>query len=363
MGKKALARLQRLCSLGIGSEMLVPDLMREIAGPVPFRHGIFYWVERNSEISNTYTTLPSDFMDLFYKEFYRRERQTAFIKTIGSFDYWPQAASVLRLDDHLRVDRPTFLRSDFYNLLWREWGMCDPLIVCVRSLGQIRAVLHLYRAPGEARFGWDDIKFLESIVGFVAHGMKRVNFGADAFAGGEDSALLVADPDGTVRYASVEAQRLLRMALNPVLSPSANWRVVGEVLPELAWLGHALTATARGSIGQPPPVLRRRTPWAEFVLRAYWLGATDGVEQTRQIGITIERRVPRALALWRRIEDLPLTARERELCLLLARNISSKDIADAMGLAASTVVTHQRGIYSKLNVHGRAGLLATLESE
>jgi hypothetical protein len=43
----------------------------------------------------------------------------------------------------------------------------------------------------------------------------------------------------------------------------------------------------------------------EFVLRAYWLGQTDGVEQTRQGAITIERRVPRAVALLRRIEGLP----------------------------------------------------------
>jgi len=43
--------------------------------------------------------------------------------------------------------------------------------------------------------------------------------------------------------------------------------------------------------------LRRRNAWGEFVLRAYWLGPTDGTKQTRQIGITIERRVPRELAV------------------------------------------------------------------
>jgi DNA-binding CsgD family transcriptional regulator len=98
----------------------------------------------------------------------------------------------------------------------------------------------------------------------------------------------------------------------------------------------------------------------EFILRAYWLGSTDGAEQTRHIGITIERRVPRALALRRRVEDLPLTGREKQLCLLLAHARSRQDLADAMGVSTGTVITHQSSIYAKLGVHSRAELLAAL---
>ena len=60
---------------------------------------------------------------------------------------------------------------------------------------------------------------------------------------------------------------------------------------------------------------------------ADWLGPTNGAEQTSQVGITIERRVPLALALFRRVEDLPLTARGEHLCLLLARGLSVPDAA------------------------------------
>jgi DNA-binding CsgD family transcriptional regulator len=57
-----------------------------------------------------------------------------------------------------------------------------------------------------------------------------------------------------------------------------------------------------------------------------------------------------------------LTSREKQLCLLLAQNRPSLDLADAMGLAARTVITHQRRIYAKLGVHNRAGLLVVLRS-
>jgi DNA-binding CsgD family transcriptional regulator len=108
-------------------------------------------------------------------------------------------------------------------------------------------------------------------------------------------------------------------------------------------------------------VLRRRNAWGEFVLRAYWLGPTDGEEQTPHVGITIERRVPRAIAVWRRLEALPLTAREKQFCLLATGEPARDDIAGTMGLSASTVITFRRSVFAKLGVHSRAGLIAALQ--
>ena len=121
--------------------------------------------------------------------------------------------------------------------------------------------------------------------------MARADVAEDAFASSDDRALFVADLQGTVRHAGPEAQHLLTMALNPSLSPTANRLGLGGPIPEIAQLCRILTATASGELGQFPPVLRLWSPWGEFVLRAYWFGATDGAEQTRQIGVTIERRV------------------------------------------------------------------------
>jgi DNA-binding CsgD family transcriptional regulator len=85
-----------------------------------------------------------------------------------------------------------------------------------------------------------------------------------------------------------------------------------------------------------------------------------GAEQTSNIGLTVERRVSRTLALHRRIEKMPLTGREKQLCLLLAQDRSRRDLADAMGVTARTIITHQSRIYAKLGVHSRTELLAAL---
>jgi DNA-binding CsgD family transcriptional regulator len=360
--KQAFAHVQRMCCLGIGGEMLMPDLMRALTELIPSRQGLFFWVGPNLEVTNSYNTFSASLLDLYFKEFHNTPREYDFLKPVSSIATWSPRTPVHQLGDHLCVDQTTFQRSDFYNAIWRTAEVYQPLSVRVREAGRNLGVLHIYRAAGEVAFGPDDLKILASIASFVAHGLTRPALGEDAFAGRDDYALFVADREGIVRHADFRARLMLEMALNPRFVPTTPLRGPHNPVPEIVCLCRTLAATANGHIGQPPPVLRLRNPWGEFVLRAYWLGPTNGAEQTSQVGITIERRVPLALALLRRVEDLPLTAREKHLCLLLARGLSVPDLAAAMGLTASTVISHQRSIHAKLGVHSRVELLATLQT-
>jgi DNA-binding CsgD family transcriptional regulator len=358
--KRALARIQRLCCLGVGSEVLVPVLLREVAGLLPSKNGRFCWAGPNLEVVNYYGRFTA-ISELYFQEFCGTFRENSLMRGFKKILTSPLSNPVQPFWPHLQVDLPTFLRSELYNIIFRAANIYEPLTMCVREAGRYHGVFYFYRAERELPFQPDDFKMLEMIAGFVTHGMTRPALHEDAFIDGDDRALFVASLDGSVRHAAPQARRLLVMALNPHCSPAAKWRGLHEPEPAIARLCCALASTANGEIGHPPPVLRLRNPWGEFVLRAYWLGPTDGAEQTREIGITIERRVPRALAVLRRVEELPLSAREKQYCLLLARDSSGRDIADRMGLAASTVIAHQRSIYAKLAVHSRAGLLAELQ--
>jgi DNA-binding CsgD family transcriptional regulator len=133
-------------------------------------------------------------------------------------------------------------------------------------------------------------------------------------------------------------------ARNPLTRPRRTNPGTLTPLPHADGYGKRRDRAATAGPAAAKPVGRVR-------IKAYWLGATDGPEQTRRIGITIERRVPRALALRRKVESLPLTARD----------LSGPHLADGMGLAPSTVTTHQRSIYAKLGVHSRAELFRALE--
>jgi DNA-binding CsgD family transcriptional regulator len=390
--KRAVARIQRLCCLGVDCEMLMPDLMEEITAFVPARGGAFDWLERNAqwrdhrevsegdpaigpvgkarswshaagaELTHHYQNLwPPSIERLHFREFRGTPRLTGLFHPFNKISAFPASSAVVPFAQHLRGDRRKYRGTDYYNAIWRPAGIDDVLILGVRPPGQKLGVLRIFRAAEEVPFGPDDVARLKAIAGFVAHSMTRATLEDDAFVDGGDHALCVVGHDGVVQHADPQARRLLRMALHPRLtSRSSEWSDLPEAKPELVELCRRLASIAQGRIYQKPPALCRRTEWGEFVLRAYWLGPTDGAEQTRQIGITIERQVPRALALRRRVENLPLTGREKQICVLMARDRSRQDLADAIGVSTGTIITHQTNIYAKLGVHSRAELLAAL---
>jgi hypothetical protein len=123
----------------------------------------------------------------------------------------------------------------------------------MRETGRIRGTLHVHRTPKEAPFEPSDVKMLELIVAFVAHGMTRAVVGEEAFANSDgDSALFITYRDGRVHYAGAQAQQLLMMALNPCFSRTPGWRSLREPIPEIAQLCHSLSAAAEGEVEQLP---------------------------------------------------------------------------------------------------------------
>jgi DNA-binding CsgD family transcriptional regulator len=67
--------------------------------------------------------------------------------------------------------------------------------------------------------------------------------------------------------------------------------------------------------------------------------------------------------LIRVIGAAPLSGREREIVMLAANGMSSKDIADRLFLSVRTVNNHLQHAYAKLGVTSRAGLARALGSD
>jgi DNA-binding CsgD family transcriptional regulator len=342
--------------------MLMPDLVHEMAELIPSQVRVFFWLGPNLEITNVFGTLPPPLKEVYHTQIGLRRPDTevwvpyAERVTLGAPNH------VQRAKEILRVDERAFLQSEYYNVLADPVDAYEPILLPIRDAHRIHGMFFVWRAANENPFDSMSMNMLESMAGFVAHGMTHGAATAESMADNDDRALLVVDRAGRMQHADRQGQRLLMMAFNHQLSPVFRLRSVLEAIPEIARLAGALVATTTETISYRPPVLRLRNPWGVFVLRAYWLGPTDGAEQTDQIGITVERRVPEALALRRTIERLPLTGREKEFCLLVASRRSGLDIADAMGVAPSTIITHQRNVYNKLRVHSRAELLAALQA-
>ena len=56
--------------------------------------------------------------------------------------------------------------------------------------------------------------------------------------------------------------------------------------------------------------------------------------------------------------DLRLTAREREIAILVAGGLSNKEIARKIGISEGTVKIHLYNVYQKLGISNRTALAA-----
>ena len=59
---------------------------------------------------------------------------------------------------------------------------------------------------------------------------------------------------------------------------------------------------------------------------------------------------------------IPLSGREREIVMLAAKGMASKDIAERLFVSVRTVSNHLQHAYTKLGVSSRAGLAQALGS-
>jgi DNA-binding response OmpR family regulator/DNA-binding CsgD family transcriptional regulator len=138
--------------------------------------------------------------------------------------------------------------------------------------------------------------------------------------------------DGTVLWSTPQAGRLLA---GLVADPSGVF-----VLPPRArdWLRGCLDGAAA------PLTLTDRDGAA---IALSFIGRTP-----EEVLLRLSREEP-ALGVERLRARLPITGREAEVLLWLARGKSSRDIGEILGLSHRTVTKHLEGIYAKLGVENR----------
>jgi DNA-binding CsgD family transcriptional regulator len=76
--------------------------------------------------------------------------------------------------------------------------------------------------------------------------------------------------------------------------------------------------------------------------------------------VCLERRSPLAAVILARSCALPLSARERELAVLLALGHPPAAAAARMAISLATLRTYAKSVYARCGVNGREGLVAFL---
>jgi DNA-binding CsgD family transcriptional regulator len=108
-----------------------------------------------------------------------------------------------------------------------------------------------------------------------------------------------------------------------------------------------------------PPVLRVKGRHGQVTSRAYWMDDARGLDE-KLIGVTVTWQKPMQLILMNRLRELPLSAKQKEVCLLIGLGKSAQQITSQLGISSTTYKDHLRKIYQKLDINRRDELLLRL---
>lgn len=370
----ALAHFKQLCCLGLPGQQVMPTLLAALHEVVPSYANYFFWIDAHGKLSNVlFENLDEvvNLMPLYLGEFAdTREREVVS----SAAESLRTRRGVWTVSESLKVDRRTYHRHDFYQLLMRPSGFHDGLRAAVCDGARPLGIMGLGRKEAEVGFTRRDMRMLAALLPFLGHALTVPADTSVHYTEGQDEGMLIVDESSRICYQSAQARKLIFYATHPRVDGSTLSSLAGKeaLRSGLAMLVQRLKASTAASadIEARPPVWRHGNHWGEFVFRAYWMDAAGAAgysdvgdaapEPGGMIAISVRHNEPVALKLQRELQDQPLSPRQQEVGLWLAQGASFPQIAKQLGLSKRTVENHANNIYTKLNVTNRVELAGKL---
>ncbi len=359
--RKGEAHFKQLCSLGIESTILMPALLKSLRETVPYSYCGFYWADERLQLANYYWEGDGQQESAleYLVEFHRSGREREVIMNLpDALAALPAVSPAERL---LKIGFAQFERHDLYNLCWRPLRMHDSRFVMVREGSRSLGALVVSRGKSQAPFTSREEQLLERLAPYLAHACAARTPFDGPWQDIEDTGLVILKANGDVQHMSPSARTLVFYACHSAVSArAANTLRDREGFDSLVRrLCQDLVGVFQGRGEATVPMRRVRNAWGSFTLRAYWLdpGRRDG---EGLIGVTVQRQEPLPLSLARRLQRMPLSSRQKEICLALAEEKSYGAIANKLGLNERTVITHIQHIHERLETRSRTELMRKL---
>jgi DNA-binding CsgD family transcriptional regulator len=275
------------------------------------------------------------------------EQRELDVNTFTALARAPVPAASLSAATEGALDRSVRQRE-----LRRPNGFDDELRAVLTDSTGTWGALTLLRESGRPFFTPAEVRFVASLTGALADGLRRIALLGELAAGDDsDTGLLVLAPDNSVEMANDTAERWLD-ELHP-----GRWRThlptaVRSVAARTRWAGSARGPSADEHAAAGIARARVRTRGGRWVV-------VRGVLLGPRIAILLEPAGRPDLAPF--VADAyGLTERERHVTELVARGYSTNAIADELHLSAYTVQDHLKAIFEKSGTGSRGDLVARI---
>lgn len=350
----AVADLRSLCRLGLPSRTLMPSLLEALRRIVPSLTSLFDWVDADGHIVDYYTEPPyvAQAAERYFAAFYNQRES----------ELMPPYSERLRYGDGVLDNggaEASFYRSDFYNEIWRPRGVQHSVQAVLRVGRVVLGALTLCRGRADSPFSARERQTLGLVLPYLSRSVATGAADDGPWVPTGETGLLLSDDRGRLLHASSQGRRLLYMARHPMTDSGPDLAAAERAALPDDLLERCLRLAAAGHAAiRPPPVHQRHNAWGRFVFRAHWM-ERFAVERAL-LAIEIERQLPMALQLAHAVQALPLSVRQRECCMLVARGFSYAVIGARMGVTTNTAISYARAAYDRLGIGGREDLVKHL---
>lgn len=356
--------LQQICSLGMHWQVSMPTILDTLHGIVPSYANVYFATDSQGEVTNIYDEHPDaeSVIPVYTGQFFNRQEREVFVGWRPVQDF----RTAVDFDHLMTVDRSRFLRHGFYNEVLRPVGFFYGAHVNLRQGSSFKGYLQLKRKRSDGRFSSTELRRIDRISRFISHTLDaKAPEHEEALFSPEvsDQGLVIANADGDIEHISRAARRMLYLSCSPSLPGLGRsvaridtWRLPAP----LVRLCKAVSAIAQNILVPEPPSYVTRNTWGEFRFHAYLLEPSRNDVSNPLIGLSISKYEPIAGRVLAAVEPFKLTTRQIQTCVLLAKGLTAAEIAARLGVRESTVISHRKEIYGRVNVKNRAELLSRL---
>ncbi|WP_160161000.1 LuxR C-terminal-related transcriptional regulator [Actinomadura sp. K4S16] len=237
-------------------------------------------------------------------------------------------------------------RAPIYTDLYAPLGVADELRAAFVVGGRCWGVAALLRASADGPFPRREVEHVQALLPLITRSVKSSACRLEADAG-SPTAMVVVDGSNGIRDLTVEAGELLD-----------DLRTTGVDEPGLPTILGTVATRARSTRTANRLVTRVRGRSGR------WFRVTAGPMQDGAGDVAMVIEPARAADLTPiLLESYRLTERETEIVMLLARGLTTREIAAALTLSAHTVRDHIKAVFGKTGTTTRGELVARLFAE
>lgn len=250
---------------------------------------------------------------------------------------------------------PGYLQGATYQMLFQRNGIHHCLDVAIRDAHGPLGILGIFRERDAPAFTHKELAVVDALYPHLVHACAAQSLPTEHDE--IDSALIVANLDGTIQWASPQAREWLGQASG---APGWTALMTHDVLPQACrdlcrrWQDGRVT---RRSLGEQPqaPTLVLPVPGGRLRLRAYGLSARTG--ESAHIGIQMRLEMSRPLRIQRVLESCALSPQLRRIAFAMTQGATTPHLREQLGIGAETLRSYQKDLYARLGVNGAEALV------